>query len=115
MNYEQLTQAILTYTENWEQEAINNIPNFVRQAEQRIYQTVQPPVLRKNMKANMASGNPYLDAPPGFLAVYSLPAPTEHHDQVWKTKSYTERPILLPILLGFAFCPYKLYADSPAC
>lgn len=74
MNYEQLTQAILTYTENWEQEAINNIPNFVRQAEQRIYQTVQPPVLRKNMQATMSAGNPYLDVPPTFLAVYSLTA-----------------------------------------
>jgi hypothetical protein len=72
MNYAQLVAAIQSYPENFEQSFVDNIPNFVRQAEQRIFQMVQPPVLRKNVTANMTAGNKYLAVPPGFLAVYSL-------------------------------------------
>lgn len=72
MDYTQLVAAIEAYPENYEQSFIDNIPNFVRQAEQRIFQMVQPPVLRENVTAFMTTGNKYLSVPPGFLAVYSL-------------------------------------------
>ena len=72
MNYTQLTAAICDYTQNFEQDFVANIPVFVRQAEQRIYNTVQFPSLRKNMTGTLTANNKYLSAPGDFLAVYSL-------------------------------------------
>jgi hypothetical protein len=72
MNYTQLTAAICDYTQNFDQDFIDNIPVFVKQAEQRIYNTVQFPSLRKNVTGTTSTNNKYLSAPADFLAVYSL-------------------------------------------
>jgi hypothetical protein len=72
MNYAQLTAAICDYTQNFEQDFVANIPVFVQQAEQRIYNTVQFPSLRKNVTGTLTASNKYLSAPGDFLAVYSL-------------------------------------------
>lgn len=72
MNYTQLTAAICDYTQNFDQDFIDNIPVFVKQAEQRIYNTVQFPSLRKNVTGLTTANNKYLSAPADFLAVYSL-------------------------------------------
>jgi hypothetical protein len=72
MNYTQLTAAICDYTQNFDQDFIDNIPVFVTQAEQRIYNTVQFPSLRKNVTGVTSANNKYLSAPNDFLAVYSL-------------------------------------------
>jgi hypothetical protein len=72
MNYTQLTAAICDYTQNFDQDFIDNIPVFVQQAEQRIYNTVQFPSIRKNVTGLLTASNKYLSAPPDFLAVYSL-------------------------------------------
>jgi len=72
MNYTQLTAAICDYTQNFDQDFIDNIPVFVKQAEQRIFNTVQFPSIRKNMTGTLTLGNKYLSAPGDFLAVYSL-------------------------------------------
>ena len=52
MNYTQLSTAIQDYTQNYETDFVANIPTFVEQAEQRIYNTVQIPSLRKNVTGN---------------------------------------------------------------
>jgi hypothetical protein len=72
MNYVQLYQAIQDYAESSEQLFIDNISTFVRQAEQRIYNTVQLPPLRKNVTGTLTSGNKYLSAPLDYLSTYSL-------------------------------------------
>jgi len=72
MNYTQLSDAIQAYTENTQASFIAEIPVFVRQAEQRIYNTVQFPPLRKNVTGNMAANNKYLGCPNDFLASYSM-------------------------------------------
>jgi hypothetical protein len=72
MNYTQLTAAICDYTQNFDQDFIDNIPVFVTQAEQRIYNTVQFPSLRKNVTGLTTANNKYLSSPSDFLAVYSL-------------------------------------------
>ena len=72
MNYAQLSSAIQAYAENTESNFVAQIPTFVKQAEQRIYNSVQFPSLRKNMTGVTVSGNKYLSAPDDFLAVYSL-------------------------------------------
>jgi len=72
MNYTQLTAAICDYTQNFDQDFIDNIPVFVKQAEQRIYNTVQFPSLRKNVTGTLTLGNKYLASPNDFLSVFSL-------------------------------------------
>jgi hypothetical protein len=72
MNYTELTAAICDYTQNFDQDFIDNIPVFVEQAEQRIYNTVQFPSLRSNVTGSTSTGNKYLSCPGDFLAVYSM-------------------------------------------
>jgi hypothetical protein len=72
MNYTQLTAAICDYTQNFETDFVANIPVFVQQAEQRIYNTVQFPSLRKNVTGSVTSANKYLSCPSDFLSVYSM-------------------------------------------
>lgn len=45
---------------------------FIKQAEQKIYNTVQIANLRKNVTGTITSGNKYLSAPEDFLSVYSV-------------------------------------------
>jgi hypothetical protein len=72
MNYTELSEALKAYTQNYEDDFVANIPVFVQQAEQRIYNTVQFPSLRKNVTGLTTANNKYLSAPGDFLAVYSL-------------------------------------------
>jgi hypothetical protein len=72
MNYTALSNAIQAYTENTEADFIAEIPVFVTQAEQRIYNSVQFPSIRKNMTGVVSTTSTYLSAPDDFLAVYSL-------------------------------------------
>jgi hypothetical protein len=72
MNYAQLSAAISAYTENTEANFLAEIPVFVEQAEQRIYNVIQFPSLRKNVTGNITAQNKYLSAPNDFLSVYSL-------------------------------------------
>ena len=74
MNLSQLTQAIQAYAENTESLFVSNIPLFVSEAELRIYNSVQIPVLRKNVTGTVTTSNPYLSCPNDFMAVYSLAA-----------------------------------------
>ena len=74
MNYAQLTQAIQAYAENTESLFVSNIPLFISEAELRIYNSVQIPVLRKNVTGTLTTSNPYLSCPNDFMAVYSLAA-----------------------------------------
>jgi hypothetical protein len=72
VNYAALSTAIQDYTENYEASFVANIPVFVQQAEQRIYNTIQFPSLRKNVTGLVSSSNKYLSCPNDFLAVYSM-------------------------------------------
>jgi len=70
MNYAALVTAISTYTENtFPTTAMNT---FITQAEQRIYNTIQFPSLRKNVTGSVTVSNKYLSCPVDFLAPYSL-------------------------------------------
>ena len=70
MNYSSLVTEIQSYTEN--QFVSADINTFIRQAEQRIYNTVQLPALRKNSSGNLSAGNKYLTTPNDWLSTYSL-------------------------------------------
>jgi hypothetical protein len=72
MNYAALSANIQAYTENTESNFVAEIPVFVQQAEQRIYNNVQFPSIRKNVTGVMSTNNKYLACPNDFLAVYSM-------------------------------------------
>jgi hypothetical protein len=72
VNYTQLSDAIIAYTENTSIEFADQIPVFVKQAEQRIYNSIQFPSLRKNVTGATTTNNKYLSCPNDFLAVYSM-------------------------------------------
>jgi len=67
-----LWYAIQNYCENFESSFIANIPNFVQVAEQRIYNSVQIPALRKNQTGTLTLNNKYLTLPGDWLSTYSL-------------------------------------------
>lgn len=72
MNYSELSAAIQAYTENPSADFVAQIPVFVEQAEQRIYNTVQIANLRKNVTGVLSANNKYLSCPNDFLSAYSL-------------------------------------------
>lgn len=72
MTYTELLAAVEQYLENYEQSFVDNIPLFVQQAEQRIYNAVQFPALRKNVTGSLTANNKYLACPDDFLSVYSM-------------------------------------------
>jgi hypothetical protein len=82
MNYTELVASIQSYTENNFPDVVlasgaietttEQVNRFIQQAEQRIFNTVQFPSLRKNMTGSLQVNNKYLKAPDDFLAAYSL-------------------------------------------
>jgi len=72
MNFAQLSQAIQDYCETTEPSFLANIPNFIQQAEERIYNSVQLPAIRKNVTGTISAGNSYLSLPADYLASFSL-------------------------------------------
>jgi hypothetical protein len=70
MNYSELQTAVEDYTENTFSAA--DFATMTELAEQRIYNSVQLPALRKNVTGTLTSGNQYLSAPADFLSVFSL-------------------------------------------
>ena len=82
MNYTELYNTIQTYTENQFPDvylasggtvnATTQINTFITQAEQRIYNMVQFPSIRKNQYTAITANNKYISLPNDFLSTYSL-------------------------------------------
>lgn len=72
MTYDELKTLIQETTENFEESFVRNIPQFLRQAEKRVYNTVLFPALRKNVTASLTASNKYLQCPADFLATSAL-------------------------------------------
>lgn len=91
--YAELKQAIQDYTENDETTFVNNLPVFIRQAEERILKNVQLNLFRKNVTGTMTSGNKYLAVPSDFLAPFSLSfidSNSEHQFLLFKDVDYVQ-------------------------
>ena len=70
MNYTELKTNIQDICENTFTD--DQLAMFTEQAEQKIYNAVQIPALRKNVTGSMTASNVYLSVPSDFLYVYSL-------------------------------------------
>jgi hypothetical protein len=72
MNYASLTTLIQEYVQSTETSFVANIPTFVQLAEERIYNSVQIPAIRRNQTATLTPSNKYLTLPADWLATFSL-------------------------------------------
>jgi|APGre2960657373_1045057.scaffolds.fasta_scaffold29178_3 hypothetical protein len=97
MTYTELVTAIQTYTENTFPattladstvvSSTTQLNRFITQAEQRIYNSVQFPFLRKNVTGILTTSNKYLSCPNDFLSSYSL-AVIENYGTATETYHY---------------------------
>jgi hypothetical protein len=67
-----LKTAIQDYTDNSETTFVNNIPNFVKAAEEKIFKSVDLDIFRKNVTSALTSSDQFLTVPSDYLASFSL-------------------------------------------
>ena len=72
MTYLELQSLIKNYLQNTETTFVSDIPNIIKQAEDRILQAVKLPDFRKNVTGELTSLNQYLSTPSDFLDNFSL-------------------------------------------
>ena len=72
MTYSELKSLIQNYLQNTETTFVSDIPNIIKQAENRILQAIKLPDFRKNVTGALTSGNQYLSTPSDFLDNFSL-------------------------------------------
>tara|TARA_R100001377_G_scaffold25239_2_gene13658 strand:+ start:60 stop:914 length:855 start_codon:yes stop_codon:yes gene_type:complete len=70
--YTTLKSAIQDYTDNSEFVFLKNMPNFVKAAEDRIFEAVDLEYFRKNVTSAMTASDQFLSVPDDLLAVFSL-------------------------------------------
>jgi len=67
-----LTTAIQDYTDNSETTFVNNIPNFIKAAEEKILKSVDLDYFRKNVTSSLTSSDEFLTVPSDYLASFSF-------------------------------------------
>jgi len=72
VNYSALVTLIQDYCESTESSFVSNIPTFVQLAEERIYNSVQIPAIRKNVTGTMTASFQYFSLPSDWLSTFSL-------------------------------------------
>ena len=72
MDYASLVTLVQQYCESTETSFVANIPTFVQLAEERIYNSVQIPAIRRNQIGTLSINNKYLTLPSDWLATFSL-------------------------------------------
>tara|TARA_R110001592_G_scaffold358004_1_gene662000 strand:- start:15 stop:662 length:648 start_codon:yes stop_codon:yes gene_type:complete len=70
--YTTLKTAVQDYIESTESSLVNNLPNFIESAEERILKNVQLDVFRKNSTGVSNANNTYLATPSDYLSPFSL-------------------------------------------
>ena len=72
MTYSELSTLIQNYLNNDESTFVSTIADFVKNAEDRIFNLVQEDVFRKNVQGTVTTGNRFLTAPNDLLLTFSL-------------------------------------------
>lgn len=102
MNYTQLKANIADYCENTFTE--DEFATFTKLAEQRIYNSCQPPALRKNVTGTTTANNKYLAMPSDFLYTYSMavidPTTGEYEYLLNKDVNYIRQAFPFPATSG---------------
>lgn len=126
MNYTELSAAVKAYVENDFPESLGvtsaeQMATFVREAEQRVFNTVQLLDLRKNVTGNCTTNNKYLTVPTDWLANFSLavidPVTGEYEYLLNKDVSYIRSAYPSPTDTGkpthYAFFDQNSYILGP--
>ena len=108
MTYSELVSAIRGYSENeflltaGGFTSTNQLDTFIKQAEQRIYNTIDLPLFRTNVTGSMTSGTPYVTVPPGWLADYSMALilPAGYEYMIFKEVSFIRQAYPNPATTG---------------
>ena len=72
MTYNELYTLIQSFTDNNESTFNTTIPDFIKNAEDRIFNLVQSDFFRKNQSGNLTTGNRFLTCPSDFVLSFSL-------------------------------------------
>ncbi len=88
-----LTQAIKDYTENDETTFTTNIPNFIKNAEERILKLVELDYFRKNVTGTLTTGNKFLAVPDDYLGsiAISIINSNEHDFLLFKDVNFVQQ------------------------
>ena len=99
-----LKQAIQDYTENTETTFVNNLSRFIKNAEERLYRTVQIPSLRRVVDSTLVSGQRFLNKPANFQYIYSIAVKESDGDYVFlldKDPNFLREAYPNPATTGF--------------
>ncbi len=129
MNYDQLVEAIKSYTENdfpdtssaGSMTSTEQINTFIVNAEERVFNSVQLLDLRKNVTGNCTAGNKYLSVPSDWLANFSMavidPVTGDYEYLLNKDVSYIRQSFPNPNTTGkpthYAFFDVDSYILGP--
>lgn len=103
LTYQQLYTAIQNYTEVDEATFNANIPNFVRNTEALVNNSVQLPAFRKNVTGEATQLFPYLNMPSDFLSVFSMAVVNDTGDYEYllqKDVNYIREAFPFPTAIG---------------
>ena len=110
MNYTQLVETIKGYCENDFPDTVGDftsadqIATFVQQAEQRVYNSVQLPALRRNVTGTATINNKYLTLPQDWLATFSVaviePVTGEYEYLLDKDVNFIRQAFPFPAISG---------------
>ena len=89
MTLAELTTLIQNYTQNTETTFTNTINDFIKNAEERLFETVQFDFFRKNVTGHLTTGNTYLTAPSDFQLSFSLAVIDGNGDYHYLDKKHT--------------------------
>lgn len=102
MNYSELVYAIQSTVEN--QFEVVDVDRFIRQCEQRVYNQIQLPALRKNVTGVTTENNKYLTCPSDWLATYSValsdPTTGEYEYLLNKDVNFIREAFPFPLVSG---------------
>ncbi len=72
MTLAELKTLIQNYVQNSETTFVNTLDDFIKNAEDRIFELIQLDYFRKNVTGVLTAGNTYLTAPTDFQMSFSL-------------------------------------------
>ena len=89
MTLAELKTLIQNYVENTETTFVATLDDFIKNAEERIFELIQFDYFRKNVTGNLSTGNTYLTAPTDFQMSFSLAVIDANGDYKYLDKKHT--------------------------
>jgi hypothetical protein len=88
MTLAELKTLIQNYTENTETTFVNSLDDFIKNAENRIFDLVQFDYFRKNVTGSLTAGNTYLTTPTDYQLSFSLAVVDSNGDYHYLDKKH---------------------------